>query len=211
MMSQARSADCKSARERRQGAVRSRQNTAARGWIGRDPTGSGRQADRVTEIAAILRNHFRQDTSKSPESHSQPDGLIVFLMPNSIGFRIAFRIRRPQPRWAVSESPNRQECGPGKPPLLCSAIDRREGARRAPVMARSQSPDWLFRAPPGRVSDLRYTGPTVAIPSFKTKGFFPLTDVCAKRENSVPTCKTGICVPSSNWFAAPGLLRMAGP
>jgi hypothetical protein len=210
-MSHAKSADRKSARELRLGAVRSRQNNSARGWMGRGRTGLGREADRVSEFATILHNHFREDASNTPEFHSQPDGLIVFLMPMSISFRIAFRICRTQPGRAVPEPPNRLRCGPGKRPLLRPAAGRPAGTRRVSEMARSQSPDWLFRAPPGRASERRYTGPAVAIPSFKTKGFFPLTDVCAKRENSVPTCQTGICVPSSNWFAAPGLLRMAGP
>lgn len=38
---------------------------------------------------------------------------------------------------------------------------------------------------------------TVAIPFSRIKGFFPLTGVYCKRENSVPICKTGICVLSS--------------
>jgi len=210
-MGHARRADRESARERERGAARSRQKTATSGWIGPDRTESGRQAEPVSEFATILRNHFREDASNVAEFPSQPDGLIAFLMPSSISFRMAIRNRRTRPGRAVLEPPNRPEGGPGKRHLPRSPIGCPAGVRRAWEMARSHSPDWLLRAPPGRVSELRHTAPAVAIPSSESRGFFPLTDVCAKRENSVPTCKTGICVPSSNWFAAPGLLRMAGP
>jgi hypothetical protein len=211
MTHSARTAGRVCARERHTGALGPRRSTSARGWTGCGRAGSGQQAEPVSEFATILRNHFGDDASNIPKSHCQPDGLIVFLMPNSISFRIGFRICRAQPVRAVPESPDRPDCGPGKRSLQRTTIDYPAGARRASQGARSESPDWLLRASPARGSNLRCRGPAVAIPSSKTKGFFPLTDVCAKRENSVPTCQTGICVPSSNWFAAPGLLWMAGP
>jgi hypothetical protein len=193
------------------GAVRPRRSASVCGWIACGRAGLGRQGERVSEFATMQRNHFGEGASNTAEFHRQPDGLIVFLMPESISLRMGIRTRRTQPVRAVPELPNRLECGPGKRSLRCFAIDCPARARRASRVVRSESPDWLFRASPGRGRDLRYAGSAVAIPSSKTKGFFPLTDVCAKRENSVPTCKRGICVPSSNWFAAPGLLWMAGP
>ena len=206
-----RATDREAGREPQQCSVWPRLEISISGWSGRDLTKSGRQAEPEFEFATRLRNHFCDDASNTLESHRQPDGLIAFLMPKSMSFRVALGAGRTQPGRAVPEPPSRPDCGPGKRSLLRSAVDHAAGARDASERPRSHSPDWLFRVPPGGVSNERRAGPAVAIPSSRIRGFFPLTDVCAKRENSVPTCKTGICVPSSNWFAAPGLLRMAGP
>jgi hypothetical protein len=193
----ARTAIRESTRQRQQDAVRSRQNLSTSERIAGERIESGRQMEPSSQIAALVCNHSRQGTSNVPESHSQPDGLIAFLMPNSISFRIAIRIRRTHPGQAVPARQHCPHCRQGERLFLRTPIGRQTRARHASEMARSQSLQWLFRAPPRGVSYRRPTGRAVAIPSSGIRGFFPLTDVCTKRENSVPTCKRGICVPSS--------------
>jgi hypothetical protein len=184
-------------REPRQGSAGPRQKLSIRGRMRRDPYESGRQAEPSARVATLLRNHFREAASNTSDSHSQPDGLIAFLMPSRVSFRMGIRPPRVPPGRAVPAPSRCPDCRPGKRLFPGLPIEPPARARHASQIDPSQSSDWLFRASPGGVRCRRCTERAVAIPSSGIEGFFRLTDVYAKRENSVPTCKRGICVPSS--------------
>ncbi len=152
-----------------------------------------------------------EPVSRIPESRIEFLGLIAFLIPKGKIIRLTHRSlparsRRPTPegRNAVPNAHAIRAARGRVSPLTGRLIP-------APKRKRLQHANWRVKAPPESPGAEPREGPAVAIPFTKTKGFFPLTDVRSRRENSVPTCKRGICVPSSNWHAGPGPLRNAGP
>jgi hypothetical protein len=145
------------------------------------------------------------------ETGGGPSGLIAFLIPKSKIRRLTVRSlpsrsRQPAPEGRIAAQDACANPAAGKGVFLPAARHVRAWAKARPRRANCH-----LRASPGSPRARPCREPAVAIPFSKTKGFFPLTDVHGRRENSVPTCNRGNCVPSSNWFAEPGSLPSGGP
>jgi hypothetical protein len=121
-------------------------------------------------------------------------GLIGFLVPKPKDVRLTARsplkrCRRPA-RGGLNSA-----CAAHGNQAKGRAVSRCGQAPRHALPACASRPAFpLPRAAPKSTESQPFREMAVAIPCSGIKGFFPLTDVCGKRENSVPTCKTGNCV-----------------
>ena len=173
--------------------------------------GTRRAGDASSGIAAKIDRHAPGCLAASLGAGDPASDLIAFLMSHSKIVRLAGQslpYRSPKRRAGRRRLPARAHAPgtKGKPEFR-----RAKAGVRGWFAQPRRLLERRLRAGAGNRKTRRRFRPTVAIPSSKIRGFFPLTDVYGKRENSVPTCKTGICVPTSNWFARPGWSPAAGP